>query len=54
MYDVVIKNGKIVSGSGNPWYKADIGIIGDTISFIGDISKESANKVIFWRVFEGS
>lgn len=42
----MIKNGKIVSGSGNPWYKADIGIIGDTISFIGDISKESANKVI--------
>lgn len=46
MYDVVIKNGKVISGCGNPWYRADIGIVGDTISYIGDISKENAKEVI--------
>lgn len=46
MYDVVIKNGKIISGCGNPWYKADVGIVGDTISCIGNISKKNAKEVI--------
>src|SRR3954468_14596747 len=34
-YDVLIRNGKVVDGSGNPWTYADIGIIGDHIAFIG-------------------
>ncbi|CAB1261448.1 D-aminoacylase [Clostridiaceae bacterium BL-3] len=46
MYDIVIKNGKIISGCGNPWYKADIGIIGDTISHIGNISEKDANEIV--------
>jgi len=25
-YDIIIKNGKIIDGAGNPWYSADIGI----------------------------
>jgi N-acyl-D-amino-acid deacylase len=46
LYDIVIKNGKIISGCGNPWYKADIGIIGDTISHIGNISEKDANEIV--------
>jgi N-acyl-D-amino-acid deacylase len=34
-YDVLIRNGKVVDGSGNPWTYADIGIVGDHIAFIG-------------------
>ncbi|MCU1284637.1 MAG: N-acyl-D-amino-acid deacylase [Acidobacteriales bacterium] len=34
-YDVLIRNGRVVDGSGNPWTYADIGIIGDHIAFIG-------------------
>src|SRR4051812_6928757 len=34
-YDVLIRNGKLVDGSGNPWLYADIGINGDRITFIG-------------------
>src|SRR5437764_13620 len=34
-YDFVIRNGKLVDGSGNPWIYADIGINGDRIAFIG-------------------
>ena len=31
-YDVVIVNGRIVDGSGNPWYYGDVGIRGDRIA----------------------
>jgi N-acyl-D-amino-acid deacylase len=34
-YDVLIRNGRVVDGSGNPWFYADVGIIGDRIVFIG-------------------
>ena len=25
-YDILIINGKVVDGTGNPWFKADIGL----------------------------
>jgi N-acyl-D-amino-acid deacylase len=34
-YDTLIRNGKIVDGSGNPWFYGDVGIIGDRIAFMG-------------------
>ncbi len=34
-YELIIKNGFIVDGSGNPWYKADIGIKNGKIMTIG-------------------
>ena len=34
-YDVLIRNGRVVDGSGNPWTYADIGVIGDRIAFVG-------------------
>jgi len=34
-YDVLIRNGRVVDGSGNPWTYADVAIIGDRIAFIG-------------------
>ncbi|MBM4193178.1 MAG: D-aminoacylase [Gemmatimonadetes bacterium] len=33
-YDLVIANGKIVDGSGNPWYYGDVGIVGDRIAAV--------------------
>ena len=33
-YDVVITNGKIIDGTGNPYYYGDIGIKGDRIATI--------------------
>ena len=30
-YDLVLRNGRIVDGTGSPWYKADLAIKGDTI-----------------------
>jgi N-acyl-D-amino-acid deacylase len=33
-YDLVIRNGRILDGGGNPWYTATIGIIGGTIAAV--------------------
>ncbi len=45
-FDYVIKNGKIIDGMGNPWYRADIGIIGDKITEIGYIPRDKGKSVI--------
>lgn len=46
-YDVLIRNGRMVDGSGNPWVYADIGIAGDRIAFIGAAGKDvTAKKTI--------
>lgn len=30
-FDVIIENGRLVDGAGNPWYRGDLGIVGDRI-----------------------
>ena len=37
MYDLVIRGGTVVDGSGLPRYRADVGIRGDRIARIGKI-----------------
>jgi N-acyl-D-amino-acid deacylase len=46
MYDIVIKNGFIVDGNGQPGRKGDIGILGDRIEVIGKCSIDQGKKVI--------
>ena len=47
MYDILIKNGKIISGLGNPWYYGDIAIKNNNIVKISRFSKEmAASKII--------
>lgn len=46
MFDLVLKNGKVVDGTGNPWYMADIGIQGEKIARIGVIPVDKATSVI--------
>ena len=45
-YDVIIKNGKIVDGSGNPWVSGDLAIRGDRIVAIGRLDTAVAKRVI--------
>jgi N-acyl-D-amino-acid deacylase len=45
-FDVIIKNGRIIDGSGNPWYSADVGIRGDRIAAIGNLDRATARQVI--------
>ena len=34
-YDILIRNGRVVDGAGNPWIYADVGITGDRIVMVG-------------------
>ena len=43
---LIIRGGIIVDGTGTPPFKADIGIRGDTIAKIGDLSGASAEHVV--------
>ena len=45
-FDILVKNGKIIDGTGSPWFYGDIGITGDTIVAIGDLSGKTASKTI--------
>jgi|Deesub1362B_J571_1020462.scaffolds.fasta_scaffold00641_12 N-acyl-D-amino-acid deacylase len=45
-YDLIIKNGKVVDGTGNPWFRADIGIKGKRIIKVGRISEKEALHII--------
>ncbi len=43
-YDVIIRHGLVYDGSGRPPVQADVGIRGDTIAFIGDLSDKTAKE----------
>jgi N-acyl-D-amino-acid deacylase len=45
-YDVVIRGGTVYDGSGAPPSRADVGIRGDTIVAVGDLSKAQAKTVV--------
>jgi N-acyl-D-amino-acid deacylase len=45
-YDLVIKNGKIVDGTGNQWFYGDVGIKDGKIARVGKIDHSEATKVI--------
>lgn len=34
-FDLLIINGKIIDGTGNPWYRGSVGVIGDRIAYVG-------------------
>ncbi len=46
MYDILILNGKIISGEGNPWFYGDVAIVKEKIVRIGRLSREKAAKVL--------
>lgn len=46
MFDLIIENGTVIDGTGEIGYKADVGIINDTIAKIGNLKKEISNKRI--------
>lgn len=45
-FDLLILNGKVLDGTGNPWYYADIAIKEDRIVKIGKLKGASADQVI--------
>src|SRR5690349_8010184 len=45
-YDLILRNGRIVDGSGSAWYAADLAIRGDAIAAIAPRIEASAARVI--------
>jgi dihydroorotase/N-acyl-D-amino-acid deacylase len=45
-FDVILANGRVVDGTGAPWYRADVGIEGDRIAAIGDLKDAKARRRI--------
>jgi cytosine/adenosine deaminase-related metal-dependent hydrolase len=45
-YDVLIRNGRVLDGSGNPWLAADLGIRGGRIVDMGRLGNAAAARVI--------
>ena len=45
-YDILIKSGKIIDGTGAPWIRGDIGITGSRITRIGTIPDQYGEEII--------
>jgi N-acyl-D-amino-acid deacylase len=45
-YDVLIRHGRVLDGTGNPWFLADVGVIGDKIVAVGSLENAAATRVI--------
>jgi len=46
MFDIIIQKGRIIDGSGNPWFYGDLGIQGDRIGAVGNLDNAEACRVI--------
>lgn len=44
-FDVVIRNGRIMDGTGNPWFEGDVGIRADRIAVIGRIADTGRREI---------
>ncbi|HEY0242062.1 MAG TPA: hypothetical protein VGC52_05315, partial [Gemmatimonadaceae bacterium] len=45
-YDLLIINGRIVDGTGNPWYRGSVGIRGDRIAYVGPSVTGMSSKYV--------
>ncbi|HEY3740796.1 MAG TPA: D-aminoacylase [Bryobacteraceae bacterium] len=45
-YDILIRNARLVDGTGNPWFESDIGIKNGRIAAIGNLENKSATRSI--------
>ncbi len=45
-YDLIIRNGHIIDGTGNPWFAADVAVSGDRLAAIGDLREAHAQREI--------
>jgi N-acyl-D-amino-acid deacylase len=46
MLDLKITNGRILDGTGAPWFRGDVGVRGDVIVAVGDLSDTPAKSTI--------
>jgi N-acyl-D-amino-acid deacylase len=46
IYDVIIRHGRVIDGTGNPWFRADVALNGERIAAIGDLGAATARREI--------
>lgn len=46
MFDILIRNGRVVDGSGLPWTHADVGIASDRVAAVGRIGTTTAKQIL--------
>ncbi|NIP60790.1 MAG: amidohydrolase family protein, partial [Gemmatimonadetes bacterium] len=45
-FDILIRGGRVIDGTGNDWFRADVGIDGDRIVAVGDLGEATGGRVI--------
>ena len=45
-FDIVLRGGRVLDGTGNPWFRADVGIRDGRIAAVGDLSNATGDRAI--------
>ena len=45
-YDIIFAHARVIDGTGAPWFRADVGVRGDRIAAVGDLSNAQAVRKI--------
>jgi N-acyl-D-amino-acid deacylase len=45
-FDLLLVGGQVLDGTGNPWFRADVGIRGDRIAAVGNLAGAPARRVL--------